>query len=59
MCSYPLFTDLHGYVIDATLYGNAARFMNASCEPNLRQVKMSHDQPGVPRGSHTGARTVE
>ena len=41
-CSYSLFTEMHGYVIDATLYGNAARFMNASCSPNLKPVKMVH-----------------
>ena len=43
-CSYPLFTEDHGFVIDATLYGNAARFMNASCTPNLKPAKMIHDQ---------------
>ena len=49
-CSYALFSDQHGYVIDATLYGNAARFMNASCEPNLKQGKMSHALAGsLPR----------
>jgi SET domain-containing protein len=47
--SYPLFTEMHGFVIDATLYGNVARFMNASCEPNLRQKPMAHEQPGLPR----------
>jgi hypothetical protein len=41
-CSYPLFTEMHGFVIDATLYGNAARFMNASCEPNLKPARMPH-----------------
>ena len=40
---------MHGYVIDATLYGNAARFMNGSCEPNLKQAPMRHDEPSVPR----------
>ena len=44
VCSYPLFTEMHGFVIDATLYGNAARFMNASCTPNLKPAKMIHDQ---------------
>ena len=48
-CSYPLFTEMHGFVIDATLYGNAARFMNASCEPNLKQVHMKHNEPSMPR----------
>ena len=48
-CSYSLFTEMHGFVIDATLYGNAARFMNASCEPNLKQVAMRHDESSLPR----------
>ena len=36
-------------MIDATLFGNAARFMNGSCEPNLKQAPMRHDEPGLPR----------
>ena len=48
-CSYPLFTEQHGYVIDATLYGNAARFMNGSCEPNLKPQRMAHAQQEIPR----------
>ena len=48
-CSYPLFTEQHGYVIDATLYGNAARFLNGSCEPNLKPQRMAHAQQEIPR----------
>ena len=43
--SYPLFTER--FVIDATLYGNAARFMNGSCDPNLRPTRLPH--PNMPR----------
>lgn len=41
------------FVIDPTLYGNAARFMNASCEPSVRptplllRAKLSSNAPGL------------
>lgn len=57
--SYALFTELHGNVIDATLYGNAARFMNASCEPNLRQAKLVHERQNLPRVIFHAARDIE
>ena len=38
-CSYSLYDAQ--FVIDATLFGNAARFANASCAPNLKPVKFS------------------
>ena len=39
-CSYALYADGCSYVIDPTLMGNAARLMNASCEPNLRPTPL-------------------
>ena len=57
-CSYHLFTEQHGYVIDATLYGNAARFMNASCEPNLKPSKMAHED-SLPRVLFTATRDIQ
>ena len=41
------------FVIDPTLYGNVARFMNASCEPSVRptplllRAKLSSNAPGL------------
>ena len=57
-CSYPLFTELHGFVIDATLYGNAARFINGSCDPNLKQAPMRHHEMSVPRVIFTARRDI-
>ena len=46
-CSYSLFAEV--FVIDPTLYGNAARFMNASCDPTVRptEFKAARWAPGL------------
>ena len=46
-CSYSLFAEV--FVIDPTLYGNAARFINASCDPTVRptEFKAARWAPGL------------
>ena len=55
-CSYSLFAEV--FVIDPTLFGNVARFMNASCDPCLRPTPMRAARGGGAPGLANAPRVV-